>query len=290
MQRGIALFGNNISYSISPVIHNTAFHATELPFTYLPVDIAPERFGMALDAAQTLNFAGANVTIPYKETVIQFTASLSVTAQKIGAVNTLRFDNDKIFGDNTDSAGFYNAYMSELRSLNNKTVIIIGSGGAARAVCDALITKASPERIVIANRNPARAKRLVEHLKTTYGYDSTNILSPFNKTIQETAGEATGIIQTTPVGAGTYTGQSPVPDTFRFSDRHIVIDLIYNPVETTFLKKAAQQGARTRNGISMLLHQAALSFNLWTGATFPMDKVTPVVMEHIKRRTQEGKI
>ncbi len=290
MQRGIALFGDNISYSISPVIHNTAFQANDLPFTYLSVDIAPEQFGKALDAVQTLNFAGANVTIPYKETVVQFTTSLSGTAQKIGAVNTLRFENKEIFGDNTDSAGFYNAYMSEMQALKNKTVLIIGSGGAARAVCDALITKASPERIVIATRNPDRAKRLVQHLKTTYRFDSIKTLPPDDKAIQEAADEASGIIQTTPVGAGKYAGESPAPDTFRFSDRHIVIDLIYNPIETTFLKKAARQSARTRNGISMLLHQAAMSFNLWTGQTFPMDKVIPVVMEHIKRRTQEGKV
>ncbi len=288
MQRGIVLLGHSISYSLSPVIHNTAFTITNLPYTYLTVDIAPDRFARAIEAVQTLNFAGANVTIPYKETVMKFTTSLSEAAQKIGAVNTLHFINGQIFGDNTDSAGFYNAYLDELHTLKNKTVLVIGAGGAARAVCDTLITKISPDRILIANRNAQRSMKLADHLKKEYGYDSASTVPTDAQALRIAAGEASGIIQTTPVGSGTLLGQSPMPDSFQFNNRHIVIDLIYNPVETIFLKIAAQNGARTRNGISMLLHQAALSFTLWTGITFPMDAVTPVVMEKIKRHTEKA--
>jgi shikimate dehydrogenase len=283
MQRGIALFGHNISYSLSPVIHNTAFKIAQLPFTYLTVDIEPERFDKALEAVQTLNFAGANVTIPYKETVLKYTTALSESAQKIGAVNTLHLKDGTIFGDNTDSDGFYNAYMNELHLLKNGTVLIIGAGGAARAVCDTLIRKITPHRIVIANRHAERSRPLLAHLKHAYGYDSVHWISISDPGLEKTAGEASGIIQTTPVGSGTYAEESPVSDSFRFTKNHIVIDLIYNPVETVFLRNAAQSGARTRNGVSMLLHQAALSFKLWTGTTFPMDDVIPIVMENIKR-------
>jgi len=283
MQRGVALFGHNISYSISPVIHNTAFEITSLPFTYLTVDIQPDRFAKAIDAVQTLNFAGANVTIPYKETVTQCTSSLSSVAQKIGAVNTLSFKNDEIFGDNTDSTGFFNAYISEIHSLDNKTVLIIGAGGAARAVCDALITNISPRKIIITNRNVERAERLAEHVRRVYSFNETGTI-PLSG-IEKYADKINGIIQTTPVGSGLHAGQTPLPDSFQFNREHIAIDLIYNPIETVFLKHAGQLGARTRNGISMLLHQAGLSFTLWTGAPFPMDKVIPVVMDHIKRRT-----
>lgn len=283
MHRGIALFGHTISYSISPVIHNTAFNHAKLPFTYLTVDIEPERFPKALEAVQTLNFAGANVTIPYKETVMKFTSSLSDTARKIGAVNTLLFENGRIFGDNTDSGGFYNAYFNELQSLKNKTVLITGAGGAARAVCDVLITKIAPVHIIIANRNVERAEKLVQHLIDGYNYKNAATLSTDEGSLNEIASDVTGIIQTTPAGSGAYAGQNPLPGTFGFHNGHVVIDLIYTPVETPLLKIAAQHGARTRNGVSMLLHQAALSFKLWTGVTFPMDDVTPVVMEKIKR-------
>ncbi len=283
MQRGIALFGNNISYSISPVIHNTAFEITNLPYTYLTIDIHPDRFAKGIDAVQTLNFAGANVTIPYKETVIQHTTSLSPVAQKIGAVNTLSFKDNVIFGENTDSAGFFNAYTTEIQALDKKTILIIGAGGAARAVCDALITKTSPLKVIIANRNTERSERLGEHVRRVYGFDRTETIRLAG--IEKIADTVNGIIQTTPVGSGLHTGKSPLPGSFRFHREHIAIDLIYNPIETVFLKHAARQGARTRNGISMLLHQAGLSFTLWTGVSFPMDKVIPVVMEHIKRRT-----
>jgi shikimate dehydrogenase len=283
MQRGIALFGNNISYSISPVIHNTAFEITNLPYTYFTVDIHPDRFAKAIDAVQTLNFAGANVTIPYKETVMQYTSSVSSVARKIGAVNTLIFKDDKVLGDNTDSAGFFNAYISELQSLENKTVLILGAGGAARAVCDALITNITPRKIIIATRNNERSQRLYEHVREVYGFDRTETIPLAG--IEKFADTVDSIIQTTPVGSGLHTGESPLPGSFRFQREHIAIDLIYNPIETIFLKQAARQGARTRNGISMLLHQAGLSFTLWTGVTFPMDNVIPVVMEHIKRRT-----
>lgn len=286
MHRGIALFGHNISYSLSPLIHNTALSVTQLPYTYLTVDIAPGRFARAIEAVQILNFAGANITIPYKERVLQHTSSLSDSARRIGAVNTLFFKDGKIFGENTDTEGFYSGYMNELHLLKNKTVLVIGAGGAARAVCDALITKISPDRILIANRSKERSMKLADHLRKAYGYGSVKIIT-FEKTdVYDSVSEAAGIIQTTPVGSGTLSGQSSVGDSFRFHNRQIVIDLIYHPVETVFLKKAAQCGARTRNGISMLLHQAAISFTLWTGVSFPMDSVAPVVMERIKRYTE----
>lgn len=283
MQRSIALFGHNISYSISPVIHNTAFSVKQLPFIYITVDIDPGRFDKAIEAVQTLKFAGANITIPFKESVKKFATSLSETAKKIGAVNTLLFDGDNIHGDNTDSAGFFNAYLTEPQMLKNKTVLIIGAGGAARAVCDAIITNISPERIFIANRNSDRSDILVQHLVDEYNYKNAIAIQMQTDSLQSIADKAAGIIQTTPVGSGKYAGKNPLPDAFNFHKNQVVIDLIYNPVETPLLKNAARHGARTRNGISMLLHQAALSFELWTGVTFPMNEVTPVVMEKIKR-------
>jgi len=285
MHRGIVLFGNNISYTLSPVIHNTAFRISDLPYLYLTADIEPAQFKNALDAAQILKFAGANVTIPFKETVLKHTTSLSDAAKKIGAVNTLYFDKGKILGENSDSPGFFKAYFNELKSLEDKTVLILGAGGAARAVCDTIITKTTPKKMLIVNRNTERSNQLIEHLRNVYDFNSADSISMETSALQEAAGDAAGIIQTTPVGSGRYINQSPVAESFQFNKEHVVIDLIYNPLETKFLKQAGHSGARTRNGISMLLHQAAYSFTLWTGQTFPMDEVTPVVMEHIKQRT-----
>jgi len=284
MHRGVALFGNNISYSISPIIHNTAFKIKNIPLVYLTADVHPDQFANAIDAALTLNFAGGNVTIPFKETVLQYTTSLSQTAEKIGAVNTLSFKNNGVYGDNTDSKGFYQAYMEELHLLKNKNVLLVGAGGAARALCDTLITKINPHQLFITNRNTERAQTLRDHLEQNYNFKQIELVPLTEKDVSQTADMVSGIIQATPIGSGNKTGQSPLPDSFRFSNNHIVIDTIYNPIETRLLEIARKAGARTRNGISMLLQQAAFSYLLWTGQQFPMNEVTPTVMDHIKNQ------
>lgn len=283
MHRGVALFGYRIPYTISPLIHNTAFSLRELPYTYVPVDISPESFERALEAVQTLNFAGANVTIPYKETVLKHVTTLSVTAQRIGAINTLRFDNGSMYGENTDSEGFYQAYIDELRLLRNQSVLILGAGGAARAVCDALVTHVQPQKIIIATRNQDRAIRVAAHVRDQYLYEPIVVLPNNEQELNKVAQDVAGVIQTTPVGSGTYVGKCPVPATFPFQKDQIAIDLVYNPLETPFLQYAASAGARTRNGMGMLIHQAALSFTIWTGVSFPMDEVATKVMYHIKQ-------
>jgi shikimate dehydrogenase len=284
MQRGIALFGHNISYTLSPLIHNTAFRVSGLDYTYLPVDIAPPDIGKALEAAALLGFAGGNVTIPHKISVMSYLNSVSEIARRIGAVNTLSFTDAGIGGDNTDAEGFYRAYAGEMSELAGKDVLLLGTGGAARAVCDVLLTRIHPSSLCLSGRTRSHADRLEKDLRSIYGYGEILVCEWGSGELTEKAKHSTGIIQCTPIGSGKNAGMDPMNDSFRFTPGQIVIDLIYNPVETPFLKKALEDGARTRNGISMLLQQAALSFTIWTGTAFPMDEVKGVVIQHIKDR------
>jgi shikimate dehydrogenase len=288
MQSGIALFGNNISYTLSPIIHNTAFRISGLDYIYLPVDISPPNIEKALEAAIVLGFAGGNVTIPHKIAVMQYLNSLSEHARRIGAVNTLLFTDSGIHGDNTDAEGFYRAYTTEMSDLEGKGILLLGTGGAARAVCDVLLTRIKPSALYMSGRTQEHAERLKDEITSLYGYGDIEILEWKSAVLNETAEHVSGIIQCTPIGSGKYIGMNPVHDSFRFIPGQIVIDLIYNPVESLFLKKAHTMGARTRNGIAMLLHQAALSFTIWTGAMFPMDEVKGVVMRHIKEKFSGG--
>jgi shikimate dehydrogenase len=288
MQRGIALFGHNISYTLSPLIHNTAFRLSGLDYTYLPVDIAPSDIGNALEAAALLGFAGGNVTIPHKILVMSHLNSVSDIARRIGAVNTLSFTDTGIGGDNTDAEGFYRAYAGELSDLTGKEVLLFGTGGAARAVCDVLLTRIHPSSLYLSGRTRDNADRLENDLRSMYGYGEIQVCDWGSGELTEKANHSAGIIQCTPIGSGKYTGMDPINKSFRFTPGQIVIDLIYNPVETPFLKKALQDGARTRNGIAMLLHQAALSFTVWTGTAFPMDEVKGVVLRYIKEKKDDG--
>jgi shikimate dehydrogenase len=288
MHRGIALFGHHISYTVSPFIHNNAFFITRLPYTYVPIDIPPDRLPKALEAARTLGFAGANVTIPYKEQVLTYVDSLSEPARRIGAVNTLRFGEEGIHGENTDGEGFYNAYAEDLETLRGKPVLILGAGGAARAVIDTLVARVEPAEIYISGRNRERAVRIRDDAGDDAMRTAINIIPWTHDALEAAAGKVDGIIQTTPVGSGSTVSSSPVRDSFPVSSRHTVIDLIYNPPETPFLRHAAERGARTRNGLGMLLHQAALAFTLWTGRAFPMEQVSTMLRNSMNELTTKG--
>jgi shikimate dehydrogenase len=288
MHRGIALFGHNISYTISPFIHNTAFSITRLPYTYIPIDIPLDRLPKALEAARTLGFAGANVTIPYKEQALKYADSLSEPARRIGAVNTLRFGEEGIHGENTDGDGFYNAYADDLDKLRGKSVLILGAGGAARAVIDTLIARVEPSELYISGRHKERAVRIRDGAEGDAVRTAINIIPWTQDALADSADKVDGIIQTTPVGSGSTKGSSPVTDTFPVSSRHTVIDLIYNPPETPFLRRAAERGARTQNGLGMLLHQAALAFALWTGRAFPMEQVWAMLANSMEEITTKG--
>jgi shikimate dehydrogenase len=259
------VIGWPVSHSLSPRMHNAAYAALGLDWAYLPLPVPPERVGDAVRGLVALGFTGANVTVPHKQAVIPFMDELTPIASAIGAVNTIVIRPDgSLLGDGTDCAGF----MADLRAqmANGRwqtgTVLVIGAGGAARAVVYALAEAGAS--IAIVNRTLDHAQGLCQTLATALP-DVAGRLSahPFPNSLTDLAAEADLIVNTTSLGL--HEGD-PIPwdATLPFRPGQVVYDLIYNR-PTELLALARSQGAIALGGLGMLVHQGARSAALWTG-------------------------
>ncbi len=244
------LLGKPVEHSMSPCIHNACFKALGLNYCYLCFAIELAQLGDAITSIRALKIAGVNVTVPYKEKVMKFLDKIDPVAKKIGAVNTITLKKNKLIGSNTDWIGAQKA-LEEKAELKNKKVLLIGAGGAARAVCFALRKKKA--HILIANRTRERAVVLAQEFNGT--------VINWN-TVQKTKADI--LINATPVGMFPKIDESPLPKT-ALGNFAVVFDTIYNPLETKLLKLAKESGCITISGLAMLMYQAAASFELWTG-------------------------
>ncbi|PHR14682.1 MAG: shikimate dehydrogenase [Aequorivita sp.] len=236
------LIGKNIHYSFSKKFFSEKFKRENLPFTYENFDIPSiEKFPEII--SNTPNLKGLNVTIPYKEKVIPFLDSLASDAEKIGAVNTIKFsENGKLTGYNTDHFGFHKA-LEPFLPLQKKTALILGTGGASKAVAFALQHLGFDFKFVSRNKG----NRILEY-------------SALNKTVIE---NNLLIINCTPLGTFPNIADCP-PLPYQFlTENHLLFDLIYNPDETEFLKRGKLQGAATTNGLIMLELQAMKAWTIW---------------------------
>jgi shikimate dehydrogenase len=281
------LIGRNVDYSWSPLIHNTGFELLRLPCFYTIFNIAaPELVEAALSGTRALGIAGFSVTIPYKKTVVPFLDELAPEARTIGAVNTIVNKNGRLCGHNTDIAGFATPLMPWAGRIHQKPVGIFGNGGAALAAVEAFRLYFQPTSILLFVRNPDKASEMLE------GYEYRDLVTPCRQSdldLPEKSGllqECTVIVNATPIGTAGRTDSSPsiLPEGRELLHRdQIVYDMVYNPLETPFLKAARAAGAETVSGIEMLIAQAARAFLIWTGQEMPVDAVRRVVLEEIMR-------
>ena len=280
----VGIIGHPVAHSLSPAIHNAAFAALRLNMVYVPLPVLEARVLEAVAGLRALGFRGANVTMPYKAAVMPGLDEVSAEARLIDAVNTIVVDGDTLRGFNTDIDGFVLAlHQVEPGSLTGLRALVLGAGGAARAAALALVREGGGA-LTIADRTPAAAERLVALLRPAYpGVDyrvvALDALTP------EAVREARLIVNATSLGmaeASPGSGGAPaaerhealkVPgvlvDTLRRD--HIVYDVVYGKRPTLLLTKARAVGARTIDGLSMLVWQAASAFELWTGAAAPLD-------------------
>ena len=268
MTKRAGVIGHPLSHSKSPAIFNAAFKAAGIDAMYEAWDTPAETLQGRIDALRGSNFLGANVTIPHKETVIEMIDGAVGDASKIGAVNTIVHADGKLIGHNTDVAGFARALAHDAKfDAHGKRTMILGSGGAARAVALALV-QAKASVIFVVGRKPKRVEGVVLTLKqmTTPG---TTISWAYwgDGSFRRSIMQADLIVNCTPVGvAGSETeGQSPVQDDL-IQPGATVFDVVYNPAETPLVRAARAQGATAASGLGMLVYQAAESFKLWTGA------------------------
>ena len=264
--------GHPIAHSRSPLIHAHWLERYRLPGTYERVDVPPEGFAGFLRSFAGQGFAGGNVTIPHKEAAFSGVDRRTARAERLRAVNTLWVEDGAIWGDNTDILGFV-AHLDQ--SLGRgwergvETALVIGAGGAARAVAAGLLDRAVA-RVLIANRTPEKSRDLAADLT-----DPRVVLLPFGAIPDAVAGAGL-VVNTTSLGMA---GQPPLDlDLAGAGDLTVVADVVYVPLTTPLLAAAAGRGLRTVDGLGMLLHQAAPGFARWFGVT---PEVTPALRDII---------
>lgn len=283
----IGIIGYPIRHSLSPFMHNAVFEAMGLDYSYIPLEVKPRRLRSAVKAVRLLGFCGFNVTIPHKQRIMAFLDRLTPEARRIGAVNTVEIQNDRLVGHNTDGRGFLQAFVEETgRSVKDRRVLILGAGGAARAVAFQL-TQEGVAAIMIANRSPARAKRLVRDLQRPTIRCAASVL-PWTETALRAGVRQTDIVvNATSVGMGP--ADPPLLPSNVLRSAHIVYDLVYQPPVTSLLKQAQAAGAQAINGLGMLIHQGALSFEIWTGRRPPVEVMQEALHRVIlRRRSADG--
>jgi shikimate dehydrogenase len=255
----LGLIGYPVSHSLSPAIQNAAITACGLEGEYSLFPILPEdmhALEKLLACVRSGEITGLNVTIPHKQNVIPFMDELTPTARSIGAVNVIYMRGDRLIGDNTDAPGF-------LKDLKNNfsffpppsSALVLGAGGSARSVVYALANDGW--QVTVAARRMEQARALADHFQCSHAIE-------FNvPTLQLSNVQL--IVNTTPLGMAPNVDRSPLPENAQLSRQTKIYDLVYNPRETKLVRDARAKGLQATTGLGMLIEQAALGFELWTG-------------------------
>ncbi len=260
------LFGYPVEHTLSPAMHNAAFKALGLDYCYVPLSVHPDYLEGAVKAIKALNLCGVNVTVPHKEKVIPLLDDINEEASFIGAVNTIVNSNGRLTGYNTDGRGFIQSLLERSISFEGKNVLIIGAGGASRAISYYLSQKTKTLYLYDIDRE--KLEKLVNDLKNI----RNNVLS-----IEDIARLERFhiIINATPLG---WKKEDPLPfDTSRLMPDQIIYDLIYK--KTRLLKGASKKGCVILNGLGMLVWQGVIAFELWTGKKPPVEIMRNALMK-----------
>jgi len=274
-----AIIGHPIAHSLSPLMHNTAFEALGLDCRYEAIDVEKDDLGETVSVLKERAIDGFNVTLPHKQEIMPLLDDIEEDAQIIGAVNTVLRRNDKLVGLNTDLTGFTESLTPFNSRLQNASVLLLGAGGAARAVLYGLLRFHQASRILILNRSLEHAEELAAAFSGIRAETPLSGESLFDNNLQKTIDEADVIINTTSVGMKPYPDASPLEEV-KFKKTHFIMDLVYTPVETKLMKAASDSEATTLSGLEMFLHQAIGQFELWTRQPAPVGVMRSVLERH----------
>lgn len=257
------VIGHPVTHSLSPVIHNAGFASLGVDWVYVALDVEPGRAAQALEAMRTLGIRGLSVTMPHKTDMAALVDAASPTAARLASVNTLTLEADgTIRGDSTDGDGLVSSLRTRGIDVDGLRVVMLGAGGAARSVVDALVRQGA-RRVSVVNRTLAAAEVAAE-------LDPERCEALAADDVDAVAGIVAGadmVINATSVGMNR-PAEDPaaVPlDVAFLTSRSVVVDLVYHPIETALLRRASQRGCATVDGLGMLIHQAALQQEIWTG-------------------------
>jgi len=268
------VIGNPVEHSLSPAIHNAAFQKLGLNFVYLAFRV--DAIGDAIKGFRALgNFRGASVTIPHKVASVPFLDSIAPTARQIGAINTIVAADGILTGYNTDATGALRALREGSVALEGQKVVMLGSGGAARAIAFALGTEAGIKHLTILGIDDQERTALARDLQSKTAMVVHESCLDEN-TLQKVLPDAHVLIHCTPMGMSPNVHETSVPAILLHAGL-TVMDIVYNPRDTRLLKDAKAAGCCTIPGLEMFLHQAAAQFELWTNQTAPVDVMRSVL-------------
>lgn len=258
------LFGNPVEHSLSPQMHNTALEFYNIDARYYAIELQSNELTQLASYFNDDSFLGANITIPYKQLIADYVDEVDPTAQSIGAINTIVKNGFQLKGFNTDVGGFLDPLQPYLGTMGKGRAIIFGTGGASRALVAAL-GEIGMQEIYLVSRSPSRHESFPDHERVSViSYDAW----------PSYASETSLIVNATPLGMYPKVDDSPV----REQEKHLLsgsicYDIVYNPMETKFLRLAEEAGATTVGGLEMLIQQGSRSFEHWTGRPFPIEKI-----------------
>lgn len=272
------IIGDPIEHTLSPIMYNSAFKKLGLDYVYVPFRVAKEDLSKAIEGMRALKFKGLNVTIPHKVSVIPFLDKLDFLAERIGAVNTIVNNDGILIGCNTDATGFLQALLEKGIEPKGKNVVVLGAGGASRAVSFILVEKGA--NLVILNRTLNKATELANQISKIFQREVKAL--PLDKdNLTKTLKEADILVNTTSVGMSPNSEETLVTSCFIKSSL-IVFDIVYNPLKTKLLKEAETAGAKAIGGLDMLVWQGALAFEIWTGIKAPIELMREEVAKALK--------
>lgn len=279
--RLVGFFASPARHSISPKMHNLAFEKRGIDARYLAFDVLPENLLGSIEAIRSLGLLGVNLSMPHKQAVLPLLDELSTGARLIGAVNTVVNQEGKLIGHNTDGIGFMRSLEELALDIRDKEITVLGAGGAATAIiCQAALD--GVQTIHIISRKSANFTKMAQKIKEIQKQTTCqiNLIESTNQVaITEACQRSCLLINGTNVGMGELEDQIPMIQISDLRADLAVSDIIYHPAETKLLKEAKKTGAKTMNGLGMLIHQGAVAFELWTNQTMPVELVKEALLK-----------
>lgn len=264
------IIGYPLGHTLSPAMHNAAYEYLDLPCQYTTLEVAPNKLKAALEQLRDPEVMGFNVTIPHKEAILPLLDDVVDLAETIGAVNTVKNDQGTLIGYNTDAPGFLEALKEDAKfAPRGKKVVVLGAGGASRAVTT-ILAQSKIKELVITDVLPQKAEELAEYLRLDYGIPVV-ALEAGDPILQKHINEASLLVNTTPIGMKPKIEACPISNDIELHKSLTVYDLVYNPRQTKLLKKAKAAKANTISGLGMLIRQGALAFEIFTGQSAPVE-------------------
>jgi len=280
--RVCGLIGDPVEHSLSPVIQNAAFEALGLDYVYVVFTVKEKNLGNAILGVRGLGFRGLNVTMPHKIEVMHYLDRLDDAAKKIGSVNTIANEDGILTGYTTDGIGALNALRYKGVDPSGRKIVVLGAGGASRSVSFALADEAG--ELVVLNRTLKRAEKLVNDLSKLLGESARVRAGRLNEdTLRKELEDADMLVHATSVGMYPQSTETPVDRSSLRRDL-VVFDLVYEPLETRLLREARMVRAKTVDGLAMLVHQGAASFEIWTGEKAPIEVMMKAAADKLKEK------